>query len=964
MSGKNTVFQIILQMKFRTLVQVIFITMAFDAYSQTQKKLTNITDKDIIADFSCTDAGRVSFYADKYNYNYNNSGIIFLSSPRDKYKANIVAPERVWGNARVLYKIGKGDWIPVYDGETKADIVSERKIVYTDYEEGMPVKMERTIEKKGKGLDVSIKLLTMMDYTVTIGSFEIPFPIASPPGEGYDPTGRRYDHDKIYEETYIAHKYIAGDASYMYFTRKSGEPPFLLAMTKPGTGIEYFDNSSMFIHSVMACEENGAKSRAGNTSLILAPAGEEGSKIEYGYRLEWVDSYKEMRDVLYENGLFDIRVVPGMTLPRGLKARIALRTKNSIDSITAEYPAQTNIRELPGRNLEYSIYEVEFHRLGENLLNIHYNEGEKTILEFFSTEPIETLISKRSSFITRKQQIRDSTKWYNGLYSQWDMSDTTLRSPDNTDGFDFFYGFFIAGDDPALGKPPYVAAKNVFYPDDYEISSLEYYIKNYVWGGLQRTDNELPNPYGIYSVPSWYVSRNPELFAGIRNNTLDKMNICRNYDYPHIVMMYYHMYEIARYYPDKVKYLDAQGYLERAYQTAKAMFIYPYEIYPWEDTYKWGLMNELVILPLIKELEQNGRIDEAGFLRKEWEKKVKYFVYDDKYPFHSEYCTGSTAMESGYAFAKYGILNEMKPDSNLWFDTNLKKWWSHPEVKREDSQLFMDRLLSANLALRGSLIPSYYNLGTTSSLCYRSRMGGLGILDFGLEFADKPWDWLQIGYASYLGSFALINSGTSESKYGYWYPGKENDGAMGWTFNPGKEITSFSFGKQRTIPHGSYPYDGEGDLSNCAIFRMAETVLTDDPVFGWFAYGGVLEHNRRDFSVIPLDGVRNRFSVITGNNGISIDFSHDGFLRDAPIRIDKSIDKIKFLCENRSGNSHLTNISVRTKNDCMIEVLLDGKRIKPEKVSIGEYLLNIEVSSEVHAIEIAWHPAMQKTKTD
>ena len=32
-----------------------------------------------------------------------------------------------------------------------------------------------------------------------------------------------------------------------------------------------------------------------------------------------------------------------------------------------------------------------------------------------------------------------------------------------------------------------------------------------------------------------------------------------------------------------------------------------------------------------------------------------------------------------------------------------------------------------------------------------------------------------MGYASYLSSWALLNSGTPESNYGYWYPGQAND---------------------------------------------------------------------------------------------------------------------------------------------------------------------------------------------
>src|SRR5690606_20137297 len=193
---------------------------------------------------------------------------------------------------------------------------------------------------------------------------------------------------------------------------------------------------------------------------------------------------------------------------------------------------------------------------------------------------------------------------------------------------------------------------------------------------------------------------------------------------------------------------------------------------------------------LIADLERYGRNKDADWLRHEWEKKVKYFVYDDKYPFRSEYSIDRTAFESSYAFSKYGTLNKMEPDHNLWYDVKLEKWYSHPKVEQEDSREFMDRQLMAGLAVRGWVNPAYYSLGSDDSegggLSYMARMGGWGILDYSLNFAKEPWDWLQLGYASYLSSFALMNTGVLESDYGYWFPGKENDGAMGWAFNSRK----------------------------------------------------------------------------------------------------------------------------------------------------------------------------------
>ena len=40
-----------------------------------------------------------------------------------------------------------------------------------------------------------------------------------------------------------------------------------------------------------------------------------------------------------------------------------------------------------------------------------------------------------------------------------------------------------------------------------EIDAVEYYIKNFVWGGLQRTDTETPYAYGVYGTPNWKVNR-------------------------------------------------------------------------------------------------------------------------------------------------------------------------------------------------------------------------------------------------------------------------------------------------------------------------------------------------------------------------------------------------------------------------------------------------------------------------
>src|SRR5215467_2740784 len=795
-----------------------------------------------------------SINAASFTVAYDTRGVTGLSNPRDPFGAPFLAQGAHLGEPAVKYRVGAGEWIDLSTKQRAFDANSESgSLVYTDLDTGSPLKMTQRFKLTGPSLDWTIELQTTTEAPVRIGDLAIPVPWRFPAGE---------NADAIFERSFTKHHFISGNGSFMYFVRPNGAPPYLVITTLPGTGLEYYTTGGRgsyraFIHSdVTGNRETRGTWRQQHTYLNLGAAGAADSKVSYGFRFRWADSYEQVRQILFDEGLFDIRVVPGMTVPQDLEAKFCLHTKSRITSIDPEFPSQTRLVSLGESKAGYHLYQVQFKHLGENGLTIKHDGGRQTYLEFFATEPLETLIKKRAWFITHRQQHRDPSKWYDGLFSVYDMKNKVLRGPDNTDGFDGWWGYVLACDDPGLSKAPYVASKNVHFPDPEEIASVEYYLDRFVWGKLQRTDRETPYPYGIFGVPNWKVARDPELrkLPENRDRNQDKMHIWRSYDYPHVVMLYYHMYEIAKKYPGMTRYLDAAGYLERAYQTARAYFTYPYEILPWYETYKWGCYNELVILDLISALEREGFKDNADWLRAEWEKKVKYFVYDDKYPFRSEYAIDRTAFESSYALAKYGATHDMKPDLNLWFDKNKKSWYSHPAVRREDSRAFMDRQLMAGLAVRGWLETSYYLLGAdftassdTGAMSYMANMGGWGILDYAVNFAATPYDWLQLGYASYLSSWALMNTGRPDTNFGYWFPGKENDGATGWQFMTSK------FGRawiRKDVPRGPWNYDGEIDLGFGAGLRTAATILTDDPLFGWYAYGGTLDATGK-LSIVP-----------------------------------------------------------------------------------------------------------------
>jgi Family of unknown function (DUF5695)/F5/8 type C domain len=712
------------------------------------------------------------------------------------------------------------------------------------------------------------------------------------------------DKTETYTKRLIRHSFIGGDGSYIFWMRCNGIGPYLVMLPEAGSHLEYYDQPegrsfTAYVHSAARAEElaaKGGKWRLPNTKLTLAPKGQPGDSAKYSFRFHWAKDYAGVRDVLYEEGGIDVNVVPGMTVPTDLPTMFSLRTHNKVRSIVPEFPDTTFVKLVGEPGTDTHVYAVKFSHLGENMLKVQYGDGQYLSLEFFVTEPLETLIKKRARFMMTHEQWNDPKRWYTGLYSQWDMKHQILRSPDDLDELQ---SYAVACDDPALGKAPYLAAKNVFFPDKDEIGSIENYIQHYVWGGLQQTDKE-PYPYGIYGIPNWKVNReSPE------DNERGKKHLWRIYDYPHVILLYYNMYLIAKDYPSIVHYLDASGYLERAYRTAMAFFTVPIGIVKW-SAYETGTYNELVIPDLIRELEQNGRKSDADKLRAHWETKAAFFINQHPDLFQSEYPFDSTGFESTHALATYAVQRLQDPEA-----TEFRK-----AVNSSDANDFLEEQMRLNVAARGTE-PAYFWMGsdyrasgnTAYTLSYMSQMGGWAVEDYALNFAHDPVPYLRLGYASYLSSWALLNSGTAASNYGYWFPGKENDGGAGGGFEPRPWGRAWLGNKE--MGHGSWWYSGEIDLGFSGALRTAATVVSDDPIFGLYAYGGELTRHGATIQVIPRDGLRDRFDVVLGKTSFQMRLDRDGFDKDQPIVFSESLDRVTFRIENRSNDQHETTLTLK-----------------------------------------------------
>mgnify|MGYP006960460640 CR=1 FL=1 len=771
------------------------------------------------------------------------------------------------------------------------------------------------------------------------------------------PIGER--NEKLPAKDNLAkHIFLNGNSSFAYWLPYKGQGNVLLMTMKNGTSLEYKElGDYYYVHSKTSVDRENDTWQFPSTSKVVS----SGKSYTVGFDFSLIDSYKNVEDKLYDRGYVVAKIVPGMVVSQEMKVRCALACKQGIKMLEPKNPQQTLITD-KGKVNKKRLYEFQFSHLGEQMIAVRYGHRKVCYLNFYVTEPLETVIKKRARFITTHQQHRDSTKWYNGLYSLWDMKNKVLLSPDSIG--ELPYPYMVGGsDDPSNCKPLYLSEKNVVFPDKDEIASLEYYEKNFVWGKLQRTEKELPYPYGIYGCDNWYELRSGKL-GDYNSGGSGKERMWRTYDYPTHFTIYYNLYRIAKNYPSLVSYLDAKGYLERAYRTARAYFEVPYNIFMgkqwaikgWSDwAYKLGNFHERYLLDIMHALKEEGRPHAAEKLRKEWEKKVLYMIYDNPWPFGSEMFVDRTAYESSYYVAEYAKQNKLVPQEQLWYDKNEQKWHTYKTLDSTKVDSFMINQLDGNLAIRGLYEYDFNHLGTAWSggkdnLDYMSQMGGIALLDYSFRFAEAPEQFVNWGYSSLLSSWTLVNTGTNESGYGYWFPGKANDGAAGWIYSPYQHSYLWDL---RTVKQNRGPlrYDGEIDHGLTSGIHGSGIYLLKNSDWGMVAYGGNIEMDKKGkVSIVPYDGVRRQLRIFTPVR-FGIELRKDGFMKGKAISCQGN--KICFSLENREGKDHETIIVMET--DTLVphvSMPISNEELSVRKLSAGTYEVCIPVKGERTDVKI------------
>jgi len=149
-----------------------------------------------------------------------------------------------------------------------------------------------------------------------------------------------------------------------------------------------------------------------------------------------------------------------------------------------------------------------------------------------------------------------------------------------------------------------------------------------------------------------------------------------------------------------------------------------------------------------------------------------------------------------------------------------------------------------------------------------------------------------------------------------------------------------------TEPRGPWHYDGEIDLGFGGALRMAATIVTRDPLFGWFAYGGTLSERGDTLRVVPRDGLRRRFDVVIpdpslpfadGQRRLKIELERDGFAAGEPIVMDRGATRVAFVLENRTANAHRTRVRLALPAGVTYALSMNGQSIPISRTTSPDY---------------------------
>lgn len=778
-------------------------------------------------------------------------------------------------------------------------------------------KLIETYELVGKQIIWSMTVInTDTARVLTFGDFGLPMPF----NEYWTNRGQ------VYEESVVDHSFVGQDSTYIYATRPSGQGKFLLFTpdTATGAGFEYQDHwrinnghagsawaqdqggwanglNVFYIHSDVI--KSTGSSYLPNTTLTLQP----GESKTYSFKFTGVENEKDMKTTLYNEGIVDAVAVPSMVFAIDMPAKFYLHTNLNIDkieSVTVKTANETGLYEglrnsvsnkLPDPaekgvaayektvtvdGEQYHIYNLKLTALGVNHVEIKYDGGKETTLQFYAMDSIKDALELHADFVTKKTQVDAPGKIQDKVFDDWMMDTQSVRG--------IYSGYFGWGDDWGFTHGEYLAEKNVYQPVAEQITAVDEYLDTFIWNSLMKEHHE------DYRVNDWL---DEEI-----NNT--GQGVTRGYAYPHVYNTYFSMYKVADKYPDMIDYIEEkETYLLRAYNILKAL-------YGEGIAYNWdtGLMGESTTPDIIAALQKEGYYEEAQDIIVIMEKKYDNFKAA-KYPYGSEYAYDNTGEEAVYTLAKLNDNNEM-----------------------------MKKIDQKTRACRG-VQPIWYHYGNPTTICgenwwnfqYSASLVGYAMDDW-MRFQDNGMNSTElaaaerINYSAKLANLTCINSGQIDSN-------PNNIGTVAWTYQAELGHSGGQGTGGGKIHNGWRQMSGEADTGLFGAMRILSSDIATDPVFGLFGYGCNVTEEGEFYLVTPLDGVFTRLNLI--DSKLSIELARDQYTQ---AKVSKDNKSIELSLKNLEKSAHVSDIKLSGLAEGSYQIKVDGEVTGSFQYSAGKII--------------------------
>jgi hypothetical protein len=753
--------------------------------------------------------------------------------------------------------------------------------------------------------------------------------------------------DSAYEN-YATHasNYVSYHGSYISVERASGggDKLVLIPNAATDTSLEYRRFAStqdyymnmpeeFFIHSKGIAAQTANNWNQGylpNTSLTLA-AGEDKT---FSFRIFKTSDYLGINDILVDQGSVAPVVEPGMVVPQNAGATVDLRTIKNIESVEDTTPAApapyvfdpahraTITKDAARSDGEHHIYDIQFNKLGRCDVTVTYDGGKKTVLQFWVTEDLQDAIQRRADFIVdelfideaRQAEIMAANASTSNLYKLVDKHLYGFLEFNNVTGSAGLHSgnshFCTLSDyEQYFDAPVFLAAKNVYYPVQREIDALD---KNLIDLVYAKQYNASGTNQGYLCVHC--CNQN----TGWTFGSIDRVG--RWMTYPTVYNAFFHMYQVAKRYPDMDTRWEAKQYLEVAAWLAYRVA---------QNSGTTGMMGEQTVYDILTAAEAEGLTSVAANLRSRSVAKGNN-VAAQSYPFGSEFAFDNTGEEGSYFNIKHFSASANKTakmqqvaDKSLAWIGKTPVWYLQTTGRPMGNDWWMFQ----------------YSVG----------MQAKAYQDWFFNYADENVDdyygegqysqdiWRMI-YPAKMSPFIHILSGQPEFNVG---PTSGNLANADQTVS-GRGVKGSVWGNYMpTRPYNwniGFPYStsAESDLSLWSGLQiLSMDIVPNDPAFGLTGYGGEVTDGGDSYDVIPTDGLYRRLNVV--GDRFQMELINDQYTAAS---IDKDYKSVSVELKNVTGGAHEGEISLRGLTPGTYNVRVDGMLLGTADVTDGDAKTN------------------------